>query len=148
MPKKLEYITIIRDPKKEATPGVLVDETGKKICLTLERPDLGNQRDNPATKTNESSCIPEGEYVCVKYSSPKYPNTWQITGVKGRDKILFHSANYVHQLLGCIATATSIEHNPKLEAPERYFASESKKAFKVFSTLMADKFKLKITSIK
>lgn len=150
----MKEFTLIRDYKPEATIGIIIDqESGKHICRTLERPDLNNQRDNKATKENESSCIPEGIYVCKKYSSPKYPDTWEITGVPNRDRILFHSANYVHQLLGCVATATTIQDmNPKndntFDPSKRWFASQSRDAFAIFKKAMPKEFKINITSAK
>lgn len=148
----IKRFTLIRDYKTEATIGVLIDPaTGKHICKTLERPNLSNQKDNPKTAANESSCIPEGVYVCKKYSSAKYPDTWEVTGVPNRDNILFHSANYVSQLLGCIATATTIQdmnpkNDPKQEPAKRWLASQSRDAFAKFKKAMPKEFELEVTS--
>ena len=64
-------------------------------CKTLEL----------AWKDNKTgiSCIPEGVYKVRKEI-----NTWagkclRLPKVKGRTGILFHTANYSHELLGCIA---------------------------------------------
>ncbi len=150
----MKRFTLIRDYKQEATIGTMVDqETGKHICKTLERPNRNNQRDNKATKENESSCIPEGLYVCKKYSSPKYPDTWEITGVPNRDKILFHTANYIDQLLGCVATATTIQdmnpkNDPKFDHAKRWLASQSRDGFAAFKKAMPKEFEINIVSIK
>jgi hypothetical protein len=149
----LERFTLIRDYKQEATIGTIVNKNGKHICKTLERPNLNNQRDNKATKENESSCIPEGVYVCKKYSSPKYPDTWEIKGVPNRDKILFHTANYVYQLLGCVATAITIQdmnpkNDPKLDPAKRWLASQSRDGFAAFKKAMPKEFEIEITSNK
>jgi len=154
MPKTpIKTFTLLRDYKKEATIGTIIDKDGKHICKTLERPNLNNQRDNPSTKENESSCIPEGVYVCKKYSSPKYPDTWEITGVPNRSKILFHTANYINQLLGCVATATTIQdmnprNDPKLDPAKRWLASQSRDGFAAFKKAMPKEFEIKIVSTK
>lgn len=145
-------ITLIRDYKPEATLGrVLID--GKEVCKMLERPNRNNQKDDPTTKENESSCIPEGSYVCKKYSSPKYPDTWQVTSVSKRDSILIHSANTVDQLLGCLAPCTTIiDMDPKKEGKipsyKKYYGSQSKDAFVKLKQLLPNTFTLIITSDK
>ena len=48
------------------------------------------------------SCIPAGQYLCKRYHSKKYPNTFEVTGVEGRSKILFHSGNTEKDTKGCI----------------------------------------------
>lgn len=149
MPKRL---IIIRDYKPEATLGRILFD-GREICKTLERPNLHNQKDDPNTKENESSCIPEGIYTCKKYSSAKYPDTWEVTRVPNRSAILFHSANYVNQLLGCIAPCTVIidmnpKNDPKIPAEKKWMGSQSKDAFATFyKTIGGDQeFVLEITS--
>lgn len=51
----------------------------------------------------QKSCIDVGEYLCRWRQSPKYGWTYEVTGVPGRSHILIHSANWAHQLLGCVA---------------------------------------------
>lgn len=63
-------------------------------------------------RNNESrvSCIPSGRYICRPYSSPKFPNVYEVTGVPGRSAILIHSGNHAgdtakglrSDVLGCI----------------------------------------------
>ena len=68
------------------TFGVMIDDDrGIPIHTTLER----------TWKNNEPnvSCIPEGEYLCKRWRSMKHPNTFEITGVKGRFACLFHRGN-------------------------------------------------------
>lgn len=65
------------------------------FCWTLERPDIENE-------VNISS-IPAQQYTCKRYHSSKYPNTFEITNVPNRTKVLFHSANIDNQIKGCIA---------------------------------------------
>ena len=149
-------LTILRDYQAEATLGIC-DSNGTIICKTLERPDLGNAKDNPNTTKNESSCIPEGIYLCKRYSSQKYPNTWEVIGVPNRSKILIHPANTVDQLLGCIAPVTSIVDSWKLYPHQknsipfekRWFGQSSKEAFKKLKDFIGDEdFMITITSNK
>lgn len=68
------------------------------ISLTLEDPFKSN-------KPN-ISCIPKGMYKCVRYSSTKYPDTWQVMDVPFRDYILFHVGNDSSDTRGCILPGT------------------------------------------
>lgn len=64
---------------------------------TIEQPWNNNKKG--------ASCIPEGLYTCVPsfYHRGGYKAV-EITGVPGgRTRILFHKANWPHQLRGCIA---------------------------------------------
>jgi hypothetical protein len=150
----MKRLTLLRDYKKEATTGALIASTGKKICCTLERPNLSNARDNPNTPENESSCIPEGFYKVKRYSSPKFSNTWEIVGVSGRSKILFHTANFITELLGCVATCEQvIDMNPqegdRVPAEKRWIASQSKMGFKKLQDYIGDQdFELTVTSVQ
>ena len=67
------------------------------FCVTLEPADLLN-------KQNVSS-IPAQQYLCERYSSTKYPNTFQIMNVPDRDKCLFHPGNRIRDTLACILLA-------------------------------------------
>lgn len=69
--------------------------SGKILCKTLELPWKNNERGK--------SCIPFGEYTVIRRTSPKYGEHFHILDVPGRQWILIHQANYVSQLLGCIA---------------------------------------------
>ena len=64
------------------------------FCATLEPPD----RDN---LPNVSS-IPAGHYWCLRVVSPTFNKTFEVTGVPGRSKILFHAGNTVSDTAGCI----------------------------------------------
>lgn len=86
------------------TVGILfvVDSMNRIVytCNTLELPDFNNQR--------QKSNIPAGKYKVVKRNSPKYGNHFHILDVPNRDLILIHQANYVRQLLGCIAVGSGL----------------------------------------
>lgn len=50
------------------------------------------------------SCIPAGTYECTMVHSPHFDKkTYLLSGVKDRSSIRIHSANFPHQLKGCIA---------------------------------------------
>jgi hypothetical protein len=78
----------------EGTLGELTCSNGYQ-CFTLERPWLQNQRN--------ISCIPEGLYVCQPFSGKRFKNVIEICDVPSRSYILFHPANVVKELQGCIA---------------------------------------------
>ena len=92
---RLEY------EEKQALGDCAITENGKDIFLakSLERADNNNQRN--------ISCIPSGEYLCVlEYSNRFDCDLWEIKGVPDRSECKFHSANYWHDLNGCIALGT------------------------------------------
>jgi len=119
----------------EATIGRLVQE-GKfaTICETLERPNLNNQRDNLSTKQNESSCIPEGDYLVEwTYSNALKKEAFILRNVPKRDGIRIHSANTADQLKGCIATASFVVRNVNNNP---FWASGSKVALSKLENLI------------
>lgn len=72
---------------------------------TVEKPWVNN--------TPEISCIPSGEYTLTPHASTKYGNVLcminekkKITHFKGHDSkrfaCLIHTANYEHDVIGCI----------------------------------------------
>lgn len=55
------------------------------------------------------SCIPEGDYNLVRHDSPKFGDrVWMVHNVPDRTFILFHVANWPHQLQGCIAPGNTL----------------------------------------
>lgn len=78
--------------------GVLVHD-GQPLCVTLENPWHGNQRN--------ISCIPPGQYTCVRHHGAKYKNVWRLENVPGRTAILIHAGNTVRDTQGCILVGTS-----------------------------------------
>jgi hypothetical protein len=77
-----------------ATYGVLIKDGNIPFAVTLENPWLEN---NPRV-----SCIPFGTYTCKRVQSPRFGNTFEITGVAGRSHILFHAGNISADTLGCV----------------------------------------------
>ena len=99
---RIEVLRTIDNGKQ--TNGVLYVVDEDKIlfeCFTLELPWKDNQR--------RVSCIPEGEYKAIKHHSPKFGNSVWIQDVPNRSEILIHPANYVRQLLGCIAVGSDLK---------------------------------------
>jgi len=83
---------------------------------------------------NSETLIPEGLHACVKdyYHRGDYP-TFEII-VQGRDRLLFHSANYANELEGCIAPGKD-----RGETDDgRLAVWNSKKAFNEFWDLVQD----------
>lgn len=76
------------------TLGVLL-QGNKPLCVTVERPWMGNARN--------VSCIPPGVYRCVPHSGAKFKDVWRLEGVPGRDAILIHAGNRASDVQGCIA---------------------------------------------
>lgn len=70
-------------------------------CCTLELPWKDNK--------NDVSCIPAGRYKGRKIVSPSNGNCIEIMDVVNRTHIQIHSANYVRQLLGCIAVGKTMQ---------------------------------------
>lgn len=91
-------ITIAREYLKPSAQGLLSID-GMPFGRTLERAWIDNL---PLV-----SCIPAGEYAVKWTKSPRFKrHTLEVMNVPGRRGIRIHSADYVHELQGCIATAT------------------------------------------
>ena len=115
------------------TFGILLINS-KVFCVTLEPPDNLNK--------SSISSIPAGQYMCKRYSSNRYPDTFQVMNVPDRYKILFHAGNFVENTEGCILLARkfgTIKHGPGI--------LNSGETFKQFMDTMLgiDKFQLTIT---
>lgn len=102
-------------------------------CKTLELPYRDNKR--------RVSCIPCGVYNVVKRVSKKYGNHFHILNVENRDYILIHAANFVRQLLGCVAVGDSfkdIDNNGLKDV------TNSKATLKKLLSIMPNEFKIEI----
>ena len=104
----------IEDSKVHGMFGVLLIHK-TSFCVTLE----------PPWKNNEAhiSCIPAGRYLCTKYTSQKYPATYQVNSVPGRSLILFHPGNTVDDTTGCIILG---QYFGKLRSAERAVLNSGK----------------------
>jgi len=76
----------------DGTFGVLIDDV--PFCVTLELPWYGNKEN--------VSCVPSGNYTCVRIRRPSGEETFRLLNVPGRTDILIHRANTVKNLKGCI----------------------------------------------
>lgn len=58
-----------------------------------------------AWKNNERrvSCIPDGTYKIIPHNTERFPKTYEVTAVPGRDAILVHAGNSERDVEGCIA---------------------------------------------
>lgn len=82
----------------KGTFGVLLID-GFPQFVTLEDPDNNNAQG--------ISCIPTGTYNVAPHDSDKFPNTYHVTKVTGREAILMHTGNSIADTSGCILIGTS-----------------------------------------
>lgn len=132
----MKQLILIRLPEHpDGTFGVLLDD-GTPFCVTLERP----WKDNIPNE----SCIPVGNYICRRVNSPKFGNTFEVTGVVGRIGILFHKGNIDDDTHGCILVGEQYER-----LGDHVAILASGKAFQEFidRTMGMDMFKLKIVGL-
>lgn len=88
------------DHREWGVYGVLIGPKGPAI-VTLERPAIDG--------FGKMSHIKAGVYTCKRVKSPRFGDTYEVTGVVGRSHILFHSGNWVDDSKGCILTGTSFD---------------------------------------
>lgn len=104
------------------TLGTLSVNFSDFTCKTLELPWKDNQR--------RISCIPKGEYICKwTFSNAMQTYHYEITNVPGRDGIRIHAANYVEQLLGCIALGAGIKDLNNDKIGDLYHSGNTIRAF-------------------
>jgi len=107
---------------------------GEFQCMTLELPWLGNEPN--------ISCIPEGDYECVKYTSPRSGSeVILVLTVEGREAIEIHSGNYTRQILGCILVGDSVKWLDSDSIPD---VTNSKATLQKLLSLLPHKFTLSI----
>ena len=131
---RIEVLRTIDNGKQ--TNGVLYVVDEDKIlfeCYTLELPWKDNQR--------RVSCIPEGEYKAIKHHSPKFGNSVWIQDVPNRSEILIHPANYVRQLLGCIAVGKDLKD---IDGDGLEDTTSSRNTMNELLELLPDSFEVKI----
>lgn len=129
------YQIPIENPKQ--TVGELLVLDGDKVLhkmYTIELPYLNNQK--------QISCIPAGEYKCVKRVSAKYGHHWHVLDVENRSLILIHSGNTHSDTLGCILPAMDLKdiNNDGAEDGIR-----SKEAMNILRKTLPDEFTLSIS---
>ncbi len=119
----------------KCTRGVLIHDD-KIIALTLENP----WRDN----TPNLSCIPIGTYLCKRVNSPRFKETFEVTGVDGRTHILFHSGNTESQTKGCILLGNKF--GELFDEPAVLSSNATMKVF-MGKTKFIDSFSLKVVCV-
>ena len=132
-------VTLERIPLPTQVNGVLIADNGiSTIRLhTLELPWKNNQ---PFI-----SCIPTGHYLMSPWVSPKFGKCYIIEGgtvgktFGQRTHCLFHAANWVGQLNGCIAVGDGWSGNMLLNS--------KKSCTKLFEFLEWKETKLVITEV-
>ena len=104
------------------TFGIL--KINKRVfCVTLEPPDQDNKEN--------ISCIPSGQYQCIRHTSPTFKETFLVTDVPDRSNILFHAGNTIENTKGCIILA---QYYDKLKGNRAVLNSGN--TFKSFMHLM------------
>ena len=76
-----------------STFGVILSGN-RVLCHTLELPWRHNAQ--------EISCIPAGDYPVVLSNSNRFGPVFRLKDVPGREGILIHVGNYLHETRGCI----------------------------------------------
>ncbi len=131
-------LTIVRVASlDEGTFGVMLYD-GKPFAVTGERPWLENRK--------SVSCIPTGTYMCQRYKSAKYPDTFEIIDVPSRTFVLFHKGNFpLKDSEGCILVAEKFE-----EVDGKVAVLESGHGFEEFIKKLKDvcTFTLQIVEIR
>lgn len=102
------------DRREDGVFGVLLDEKGKQIAVTLEHAyDSGHGNGTYTSK------IPNGTYTCVRgkhrlASMKSSFETFEITGVAGHTNILFHVGNYNKDSEGCVLLGKGYGGDPRM----------------------------------
>jgi hypothetical protein len=134
-------LLILRKYDKEGTCGKLFID-GELFCRTLERPNLDNQQDNPKTKANDSSCIPEGDYTLIRDRVGRF-KYFAVLDVPNRSNIELHPANSIDDLLGCLGAGEEIQEN---KYNYKFWLTKSKMTCLKLVDKLPEKCTLKITS--
>ena len=126
----IPILELIRLEEGESgTFGIL--KVQKQIAFfTLEPNDWENM-------TTVSS-IPAQQYICTRYESPKYGETFMVTNVPNRTYILFHWGNWKENTAGCILLGSGL-------IKDRRGISNSKESFVNFMRMFKGYDKLHLT---
>lgn len=135
MMKLIPTVRLIRvEESNQGTFGNLII-CSQVFCVTLELPDLLNER-------NVSS-IPAQQYRCIKIKSPQFGETFEIIDVPGRSHVLFHAGNVIKHTEGCVILA---QYFGKLYGDRA--VRNSGKTFKEFMVIMKDVNEFLLTIIE
>lgn len=122
---------------EEGTYGTLLICGGKYwACHTLELPWRNNEPN--------VSCIPHGQYECIKTFSPKFDRmTYEVQNVSGRSAIRIHPGNTINDIAGCILLGDQLVMQEGLDK-----ILQSRKAVDEFENQMSDwNFTLRINDL-
>lgn len=95
----MKIITIKRTHYLDDMVLSTIDDENIPFAQCVERPWKNN--------LPNISCIPEGEYRCIRVASPKFGDTFKILDVRGRENCLFHWGNLSTDSEGCIIVGES-----------------------------------------
>ncbi len=110
------------DYRSDGVFGILYDEEGDQIAVTLEHAYHG-----------KVPKLPAGDYHCIKgpHSLPSDPEhffeTFEVMGVPGHTGILFHIGNWHEDSDGCILLGRAVSGSPRGQ-----MVTESRKTFERF----------------
>jgi hypothetical protein len=88
----MKVFTLTRTHSRSDGTFSVLDEEGQPFAVAVEPPSNSVGR----------YLTPVGEYFCNRVNSPKFGNTFEITGVAGHDHILFHWGNLYTDSLACV----------------------------------------------
>lgn len=109
-----EIVLMIRRPGDPVAPTISDISFDGFHVVILERPRKPDPRDY-AADGKPHPCINGGEYDVDRVTGhPKHPDCWQVMTGPGtpspdRTDILIHSANWIRELLGCLAPGIAAE---------------------------------------
>ena len=126
----------------DCTLGVML--VGDLALCTIERPWVASGSLGGAKGI---SCVPKGTYRLVPHDTEAHPRTWALVNealnvyhlpgpavpATARTAVLIHSANWVHELRGCIGVGTRAGR----DADGRYMVQESRKAMELIRGLVS-----------
>ena len=110
--------------------ATVLNAKGKPIftCKSLERGWNNNER--------MISCVPKGRYtIKLEWSNRFGANLWELKNVPNRSECKLHSANYWHELNGCLALGLSLRD---INGDGEVDATSSRRAMKDFTRAMGN----------
>lgn len=131
----MKVLELIRLEKTEFGVVSILRINKEIFSCALEPPDKNNAAD--------ISCIPAGQYFVLPVQSPKFGNTFTVSGVPNRSNILFHAGNTKEDTHGCILLGETIG---KLKGERAVLNSGA--TFKRFLDLLSGERKLPLTIIE
>ena len=92
---------------------------------TIELPWRNNER--------QVSCIPAGTYQLTPTKHKKFGDCFLVEGVKGRDGIMLHAANFVSNVRGCVGVGMA---HRDIDGDGRLDAAASRQAMSLLVNLI------------